>query len=185
MRSPRTATAEPTIIRRGEAFQVADAVATPVVGRIGGLFYAGIQKASPAGPAEISWATERFSRESLAEEEAEDLALGWYNRACDDEEAKRAADEEPSVQIASFGSWNSSDDGLYEAQYLLGILHEAGKSAHYCALQISYQGGDPGEPDWEGPFESRAQAESRAKEALRDWQNSDPEPSTDPDLARH
>lgn len=139
-------------IARGTAAPGSNAV--PLVGRIEDRFYPGIEKSRPGEPLELRWSTKPYSSESLAERDAQTMAI--------------LAAEEDCIQVEAVSPSVTSLDEQHKGNYAVGSRVEKGIRVYYATLQCTDWGtSDSGV--WRGPYETRDQAEQNVGHSLENW----------------
>ncbi|MBD9427906.1 hypothetical protein IB232_21450 [Pseudomonas sp. PDM15] len=139
-------------IVRGNAAPGSNVV--PLVGRIEDRFFPGIEKSRPGEPLELRWSTEPYSSESLAERDAQTMAI--------------LAAEEACIQVEVVSPSVTSLDEQHRGNYAVGSRIEKGIRVYYSTLQCT-DWGNSSSGVWGGPYESLEQAEQNVGHSLENW----------------
>lgn len=139
-------------ILRGAAAPGSNVV--PLVGRIEDRFYPGIERSQPGEPLELRWSTEPYSSESLAERDAQTMAI--------------LAAEEACIQVEVVSPSVTSLDEQHRGNYAVGSRVEKGIRVYYATLQCT-DWGSSSSGVWGAPYETLEQALQSIEHSLENW----------------
>lgn len=140
------------LIKRGAVAPGSGVV--PLVGRIEDRFYPGIEKSRLGEPIELRWSDEPYSSESLAERDAQTMAI--------------LAAEEDCIQVEVVSPSVVSLDEQHKGNYAVGSRAEKGIRVYYATLQ-STDWGNSSPGVWGGPYEDLEKAEQQVERSLENW----------------